>query len=418
MGEPITWRNVTGPSPAEAARPLEFARQSFNDAFAGLKQGLTDYQTAQRAATVRNSAEQRLTYQELLNGATTADQVAVLQPQLQGLLTGMEPTDREKLVGAPANYIATLQSRAKATQEAADLQASVAARPVVNKAMKQAFNRDATGALNTLGTVADTLPDGGAHLASVFQAFRNSQEEDRKNRLFPTQQEIQYRTAEKLYLEGEQMLADMQRGKPVPVEQQLRLAKGWEDISTRLNGVDDTVAKPKVQDAIFKEVKTRFPDPKEAARVTEQLRLVMSDPKNAGIRSADMLQLLSNTDIKTFFGLGGKNLASEAEAFRNSDAYTKSSLGLEQKKLQAQQEADQYLTMWRSTMGGAVPGRTPKPYVPMFSQPGTTPPQTATPQAGEVSGNGYDTVYAYGKYGQPPKPITQMSIGEASDFGR
>ena len=38
--------------------------------------------------------------------------------------------------------------------------------------------------------------------------------------------------------------------------------------------------------------------------------------------------------------------------------------------------------------------------------------------AGTRNGDSHDVVYGYGKYGLPPKPISQMTMGEAVDFGK
>lgn len=50
--------------------------------------------------------------------------------------------------------------------------------------------------------------------------------------------------------------------------------------------------------------------------------------------------------------------------------------------------------------------------------PGAGPRAAASPAGDQAGGNAYDTVYGSGKYGNPPKPISSMTIGEAVNYGR
>lgn len=89
MAEPITWRNVLGASPAEAARPLAYAGQSINLGFENLKEVLGSVEKTDRANW---DATKNLNQQALMNklmSYKTPEELAAGQEELAGMTADM-----------------------------------------------------------------------------------------------------------------------------------------------------------------------------------------------------------------------------------------------------------------------------------------------------------------------------------------
>ena len=88
MAQPITWQTVTGPSLAEASRPMEAASSSFNDAFSGLDNILKQRQ----AIETGNWDQTKLNNTNALLGAVqepkTPEEFAAKAAHLRQMLTG------------------------------------------------------------------------------------------------------------------------------------------------------------------------------------------------------------------------------------------------------------------------------------------------------------------------------------------
>lgn len=90
----ITWRNVVGPSLADASRPLELARQGFNDTFSSLDTLITQRQEA-NALTAREG------FRDMLYGAATPEALAAMQGsgEIQNALSALPPEVRAQVRG-------------------------------------------------------------------------------------------------------------------------------------------------------------------------------------------------------------------------------------------------------------------------------------------------------------------------------
>jgi hypothetical protein len=79
MADPITWRNVTGPSLAEAARPLAYAQTSFSSGFDALGNALKDFQTQQKEAWKLQDMDATNAERAAIYGAKTPEELAALR---------------------------------------------------------------------------------------------------------------------------------------------------------------------------------------------------------------------------------------------------------------------------------------------------------------------------------------------------
>ncbi len=104
----ITWRNVVGPSLADASRPMELARQSFDGAFSGLDKMLKERQELAHQQILRQDQQKLLGVQEMLAGAATPEQLAAIQPQVNAIRGELRPETRGQLVGAEHKALSDL----------------------------------------------------------------------------------------------------------------------------------------------------------------------------------------------------------------------------------------------------------------------------------------------------------------------
>lgn len=105
----ITWRNVQGQSLADAARPLELARQGLNDSFSGLAKLITERQEA-------NNLNAREGFLDMLQGANTPEALDALQQsgQIQQALGALDPRVRAQVRGADEQRLNALRTGATA----------------------------------------------------------------------------------------------------------------------------------------------------------------------------------------------------------------------------------------------------------------------------------------------------------------
>lgn len=91
MSEPITWRNVAGPNPANALRPLQAAQQSFTDSLGSLEKMLLNAQ--QQATNIENrkldDTEQQ--YRTFLDSFTNPDDLLAARAEQQQRFQSLDP---------------------------------------------------------------------------------------------------------------------------------------------------------------------------------------------------------------------------------------------------------------------------------------------------------------------------------------
>jgi hypothetical protein len=117
MAEPITWRNVIGPSLADAARPLQQAGDAMNNGFDRLMKTLEGAQQANQTVYDRGQENQLLGFKEALANAKTPADVAQIQSQRDTYLNGLDPKYRSQVVGAEDTRTAALQDTITARQK-------------------------------------------------------------------------------------------------------------------------------------------------------------------------------------------------------------------------------------------------------------------------------------------------------------
>ena len=103
----ITWRNVVGPSVADAARPFELARQGLNESFNQLGQLITQRQEQQQTAAKEG-------FLDMLYKAATPEELEAMQRsgQLNEAMAALDPRVRAQVRGQADARLAALRDAA------------------------------------------------------------------------------------------------------------------------------------------------------------------------------------------------------------------------------------------------------------------------------------------------------------------
>ena len=170
MGQPITWRNVTGPSPAEASQALQAAQQSFGASFEGLNNVVrgTEAFNANQILRVDEAAKQA--YLDRLSQARTPEELQALQAsgELSRMERGLSVAARAGVRGADEARQTGLRQ-----QEVANF-----AYKADQRARAEAPERDEFGRLlaqgNTDGAVAFLDMSGLVNKAPLYNAVETT----------------------------------------------------------------------------------------------------------------------------------------------------------------------------------------------------------------------------------------------------
>lgn len=122
MAQPITWRNVSGPSPAEASRPLELARQTLVGSFDALGGILSNQEGIQTRNMLSLDEAAKQSYLDQLAGAKTPEELAALQASgaLDTARTGLSAQARAAIRGADEARNTSLRQGVTASNEFLD----------------------------------------------------------------------------------------------------------------------------------------------------------------------------------------------------------------------------------------------------------------------------------------------------------
>lgn len=144
MAAPITWQNVTGPSLAQAAIPMESAAKLILDGFDRAGKTLTGYNTQQQAIEDRGADAQVQSFLERLQRVRSPEEVAALQAsgELDTLRAGLRPQDLAKVRGAEDARISSLMQQTTAKNTFDDALAKRAADPIFEQFRLAGLNGD------------------------------------------------------------------------------------------------------------------------------------------------------------------------------------------------------------------------------------------------------------------------------------
>jgi endonuclease YncB( thermonuclease family)/flagellum-specific peptidoglycan hydrolase FlgJ len=186
MAEPITWRNVTGPTPAEAAQPMRFASADLNAGFAALQKTLgmvTDNQDANWQNQKVNNTQALM---DALRGAKSPEEMAALQQS--GALAEMKAGfgaqfDRNAVNAAEDARPGILRDNLTKEQQFGVQQDVVAHQPLADQA-KAAYLRGDTAAGDQILANFPSMPQANEIAAFKRDLTRQNTSDQRINTEF------------------------------------------------------------------------------------------------------------------------------------------------------------------------------------------------------------------------------------------
>lgn len=355
MSGPITWRNVHGPSLAEAARPMELANQSINNAFARAQNTLDSYQKQYQAIEDRQEQGRLLDAKELLQGATTPEQVEALREQLAAARSGMSNESRAALLGAEEARIASLQERILNNQKYADNQLAREEAPTADMITGLIYS-DPERAKQVLPHYANIKK--APELAALLR--KTEQENTTQNRAttefgWKTEDRGVKKDSDKLAVETQyanlQLLQkQLNEGRKVSPNEITNAQKLIDGELARIVAADTSISNPTVQEGFWKRFDAGFKGSDKDGLIRRQVSDVLADPRFKDL-SADALLNLANK-VSTSGGWFGSNkhLVDDVKEYMKTDDYKAGVLALNRNREQAAQLGQQSIALARQSM--------------------------------------------------------------------
>jgi hypothetical protein len=336
MAGPITWRNVNGPSLAEASRPLAFANANLTQGFDALRNVVGQVENTDKANW---DTQKGLNTQELMNrlyaAQTPEDMAAARANIVAGLNQFGGQVDQAAIRGAMDTRPTVLQDRLQKTWAFENAALDQQEAPLVNQAR----------GLIAQGKTAEAAPliaglssrNGAALFASLDQREqetlrrtregekwgweRNKAEHDAAIRPFDLQvaqlkpQQIQAGMdndrAQLAIARGQlgisaanaKMYGETQRmAQEAAINAQMEKQLG--DVVDKMGAIaNQRIGTAKGTEALFKAIRDNVKDPQQVEALVRNAGRVLSDPKNGSLNVAEaMTAILSTKDDRTWFG--------------------------------------------------------------------------------------------------------------------
>ena len=423
MSNPITWRQLAAPNMADAARPMEYARQSVSAGFEGLQRTLDQYNQAYKENQDKDQALKSLAVQELLQTARTPEEVAAMQPQVQSMTAAItDPRFRKEVLGAQDSRAAFLRDALVKDWQYQDQSQVRENRPITNTIQRHIANKD----LDLAKYVADAYADRVPNIGEFYQTIENSgrkdlewgekqagwqraanaetraqAEEGRRTTMHPfavTQAELNNETS---YANLQKTIGEMAQGKAPSVANLERLTSLQRAGEARIAEMDDRISNPGVQEKLFKTIKERFGGDKDTAeKVISQVRSLVTNPAYKDVRYEDALRLATGTSTSSGWFSSGRRLKGDVDAFMQTPEYGARGVELSTNLSKAGEDFKREIAAATAALGQEVrPGVGYQPLNSKFNnlaRPSSgqateyTKPQTPSWSAGKnVNMNGY-----------------------------
>lgn len=374
MSGPITWRTVTGPSLAEAAKPMAMASLSINNAFDQARGLLDGYQKQTQAIEDRQEQGRLLAAKELLQGATTPEQVEALREQLAIARAGMSNDSRAALLGAEEARTASLQRstladrKFKREQQVLDQEHQV-------QAIKAMQPKDGLNALSTpeysgLLNVGDLAQGLRAALAAgekqqVDLAHTRQQTEASKGDLRVKERNADTHAAQ---VRAQQQANDITRGNAL-------IKAGAEAASQAMEKGSGLIGNEAGRNKLLEYIRDNVPEKEGQATLLRQVAALAADPKyqNVPVSVVGDLAIASKKPggWASFWGAErGEGLRDVLDQYVSSDAFKATAAsGALQRSIAAER------ALLLRSQGERLLG------IPATASQATTPPPVATPIA-------------------------------------
>lgn len=202
MSTPITWRNVTGPSAADASRPMEVASNTINGAFDIFGRLIDQRQTIDANNVKQLDENAKQAYLGRLAQAKTPEELVALQQsgELGTMMSGLSSQSQAAVRGADEARLTSVRQGLVAQQAYNAQQQALKDAPTVDAVMSDLAKGD------NLGALMRTAGSDVALKAPLYQAIKTSD----RNQVVEKRGDTSYAQQQESYLHGLQMrpLAD------------------------------------------------------------------------------------------------------------------------------------------------------------------------------------------------------------------
>lgn len=158
---PITWRSINGPNPAEALRPLQAATQTFNNSFDILNRVIQERQAANQGVIDRADEAAVLGFREALANARTPEQLAAAQSQFDAYREQMSTKARGGVLGLEETRGNQLRQNLLADREFGDKDALYRHRATIQAAEAEYARGNQAAGDALLAPIRGELPNYG-----------------------------------------------------------------------------------------------------------------------------------------------------------------------------------------------------------------------------------------------------------------
>lgn len=175
MAEPITWRNITGPNPADALRPMQAAQESFTNSLGSLEKMLLNAQ--QQATNVENRGldESKQKYLSYLDGITNPEDLLARRAEAQKMFASLDPRVQAQVRDADEQRFKALTEFRTQELGVADDNRKRKEEPIRDNVLTLAYGGNYDGAMQLLGQNAD-IRDRASLMKAIEDSKRTGKE--------------------------------------------------------------------------------------------------------------------------------------------------------------------------------------------------------------------------------------------------
>ena len=301
-GEPITWRNVAGPSLAEAARPLAYAQNAFASGFDSVSQALKDFHDQQKEGWKQQDADATAAERRLLLTTKTPEDFAALQASGQmgqTVAANGARLDRAALDTLADNRPAILQDRVMADQKYGHAQLLEKELPAITTARAAMLKKD----WKTVDDVMATLSPENAALVAKERDTVSRDFDMRKMHDDKFAQDIKQSNAQIANWATDNKL----RRDDFNLRSQEHLEKRLASLVEQRSKIGTTVNSADGQQAISAHIKAMPISDADKARLTASAGTLSNDKEFSNISPAAVMQALDNSLDNGWFKSWGWN---------------------------------------------------------------------------------------------------------------
>jgi hypothetical protein len=407
MADPITWRNVTGPSIADASRPMESAANIFNAAFDPLQSVLKKREDTDLANFKQQKENNTNAFLNQLYQTHSPEEMAQLQAsgKLQSMLdTFGAQIDQAKAREAMDTRLGTLQDQATKTITFNDAVRTEKDAPIIGAAKAKFSNGDFKGAM---ADIAQMSPQSQGIVMAELDKHRDDLV-------------VRSQRDSKAAKELEQVDAQIANWKSTAASSALQAQAAWKNAGTneadmllRRRASDEdrlskltqqklslttTISSPEGSKLVMDEITKLVPEGRDRLMMIESFGKMAVDPKFKDLTPSAALQAVAasvdsgHNFRKFFYNSTGDALTSNMEAALKTPDQLKHIAGRES----AVENYDQQIEVLRRILYPEVYKNQPavkppvptNPAVPGSAQPGAVAPVTpASPPPTTMSRN-------------------------------